>query len=198
MSITEIVSLILAMVGVAISIYFGWDNRRLNQKIHSLEWDDVVLSSKQIAKTISRTFRPDVIYAPDARGGIIATLIRDSLSQNIPVITGITLWKDDFTSAPTLTGYACLETTKWYILIPEALSCYALKNLLLVDDLTMTGDGLSRIRHYISNACGISAENIRACALVTSETAVKAKKAPEFYWKVAEHHDFFFPWGKAR
>lgn len=99
---------------------------------------------------------------------------------------------------PDLAGYAPLETTKWHVLVPETLKLFSDKKLLIVDDLTMSGDAMLSLKQHMIGVFGFSDRNVMTCTLVTSETAVRTKKAPSFYWKAVEHHDFFFPWGKAR
>lgn len=198
MDLLNVLSFTVGVFGVGLSIYFGREAKRLAVKIKSIAWEDIVLAASDLASEITRNFDPDIIYAPDCRGGIIGMQIRQGMRHEILLITGVTLWKENISSAPELPGYSTKETTKWFVITPDVLSSFSGKKILVVDDFAMSGDALVSIKNNLVEDLGFKKENVKTCAVIVSETAKRSNKYPDFSWKTVEHHDFFFPWGNAK
>lgn len=195
----NVVSLSIGAVGIIATTYFGYENYRINRKLRSLDWKDVVLGARDLASEIRKEFKPDLIYAPDPRGGIVAFLIRDSLGSFVPVLAGATFWKSEFGSVPAWEGFIVAETNKVHLMVPKAsVGGEESAKLLIVDDLAMSGDGLNEIISLFVREFGFDRANIKTCTLIASETAIKTGKAPDYFWRQAASYDFFFPWGRAR
>lgn len=194
----RIISILGNIVGWGLAIYAFIDNRKLSRKVRSYDWNDVMLAANSLAKAV-KAYKPEVIYAPNPNGGILALQIRDIVDSKIPVITGATLWKEDFKTRPVWRGYHRCDTSKWHLQVPLALNKYAGQRLLIVDDYVLSGDGLRELVGCLkAEKFGFSENQIEACAMIVNETAFKTKKAPKYYWKRKEEQDFLFPWGPAR
>lgn len=198
MDALSITFLMLAVVSLGATVYFGIEARRIRRKIKTLEWDDIIIAVRDISRSIKADAEPDVIYSPDQRGGIISYLMKYSLDAEIPIITGVTLWKDDFPEPPDWPHYVVTETSKWWILVPNILTKFKNNKIMIVDDFAMSGDALIKIKTILSAQFLFPHNNIKTCAIIVTDIAKKAHKDPSYYWKVVESTDFFFPWGRAR
>ena len=71
------------------------------------------------------------------------------------------------------------------------------KNVLIVDDLVMSGDFLHTIKQRLCTS-GFNKKNIRFISIVTTDVAISTKKSPDYYWKKITADECYFPWGKAK
>jgi len=145
---------------------------------------------------IKKDFVPDVVFTPGLRGATFANLLVAEFNEEIPVVVGISIIKQDATVI-NLPNYHLIETTKWSVYIPEQLFAFSQKNILIVDDFAMSGDFLHNLSATLI-ARGFAKEHIRTMCVAVTKVAIKAHKAPDYYWFQAEEANFYFPWGKAK
>ena len=166
-----------------------------------MSWAELIIASSSIADSIKDSgFWPQVMVAPDSRGGIIAKLISQELQDhniNIPILVGITVWKKSPKFKGDLSAYDFLETKRWGFGLPKVSYANPDQKILIVDDIVHSGDTLELTRRLLLNG-GVPSDNIRTAALVVSESAVKNQNSPDFCWKRTHSTEFLFPWGKAR
>ncbi len=188
---------ITTVVGLWLTIVYGRRAARLKNQLRSLDWTDVTLGATDLARSLSKEFTPDVIFAGSIRGGVIAFFVAEALQLQIPIFIGITEWNDSSTLGGAFDGFDTVRTNKVHLHIPETLYKQTTLRLLIVDDLVVSGDALASIRQHCVEH-GFSNENIRTMTLVATEVAIQNRKAPDHYWRQTESHRFYFPWGEAR
>jgi hypoxanthine phosphoribosyltransferase len=174
------------------------DSNRKNRKLKAVVWSDIQSATKFFWKKLNRKkFEPTFIIAPGQKGGIIAQLIDDFYEEEIPILSGFLETKDKEQVEDD--NYMTLKTTKWYVHMPISLKTCKQKErvkLLIVDDFVMSGDFLYSLKNQLLEL-GYLEKNICSCAIVVTKVAKDANKAPDYYWKVVDDKDFYFPWGKA-
>jgi hypoxanthine phosphoribosyltransferase len=189
---------LIGVVGVGFTIHYGRKSARLDRERKSLSWSDVQLAADDLAEEIHKSgFNPELILSPGARGGVIAEFVAHHTEASVPVLVGITQWKDSGFGGCDLSKYDYFETSKWRVCIPLAVYDNTDKRILIVDDWAMSGDAMERLRSRLLEK-GFSQERIRTATAVVTDVAVKAHKAPDHYWRETDSPHFYFPWGKAR
>lgn len=189
---------VIGVVGVSLTLYYGRKSARLERESKTISWSDVQLAADDLAEEIRKSgFRPNLILASGARGGIIAEFMAQHIDHSVPVLVGITQWKDTGYGSCDLSKYDYFETSKWRVSIPLAIYDNADKNILVVDDLAMSGDAMEQIRKRLVEK-GFAKDRIKTATAVAADVAVKAHKAPDYYWLETHSSSFYFPWGKAR
>lgn len=186
------------LIGLASTVFFGIENRKLNRRMRSVDWSDVVVWSRALGKRISKEFQPDIIYSTDARGGMIAAIMQDSMNSLNVSLSGTTIWKDQYQTPPDLKLFEMIDDKKVSVGVLKIKSNNDLKKVLIVDDLTVTGGNIERLREIFVKKLGFSAENVKTCTLLASETSIASKRAPDYYHHSCSSLDFDFPWGRAR
>lgn len=189
---------IVGLAGVLLTIHYGRKSARLEREKVTLTWTDLRIAVDDIAKEITNSsFVPDLIFALSGRGSIVAHLLSQELETEVPVLVGVTLWKESNAKPMDLPHHEFITTSKWYLGVPAALFEKATQRLLIVDDFAMTGDALERIRNLLMSK-GYPSDNLRTVTVVATEVAVRSKKGPNFFWRSTESTQFFFPWGRAK
>lgn len=203
--VITVVSFTLTILGTGLTVYGVIITRKANRKAKTIDWNQVMIATKSIVKKLkSNNFIPDVIVTPGQKGGIFAQLIMDSLNVEIPIVTGFFI-----PNKPSILrsysdqleyyynhNFFKLETSKWFICLPDTVLGFENKKILIVDDLVMSGDALRSILNKIKDTS--STNSIKSCSLVTTKVAIQTKKNPDYYWNIIDADDCYFPWGKAR
>ena len=146
---------------------------------------------------IKRTFTPDLLLTPGLSGATFANLLLYEFNREIPVFVGVRSWKLGTGAFSCCGKFLVIETTKWYVHIPDCILDYKDKKILVVDDFAMSGDFLESIKRLlVSN--GFEAGNIKTATMVATKVAIHNRKAPDFFWMQTPDDSFFFPWGRAR
>lgn len=102
--VTSWATLISLFVGLASLIYAIYCNRQLKKKEiehRTINWEDVNIATKNLAQKIERKFKPDVIYIPSIKSGIIVYFLKDYFKEYIPIIAGQTIFKKQFSKNST-------------------------------------------------------------------------------------------------
>ena len=199
-NVLTISSFIFGILSFVYAIYCRHMTIKAERKQCTIDWKDVNIAAKDLAKQIEHTYSPDIIYVPSIKSGIIVHFIKEYFSEYIPVITGQIISKKQFGKGyikkiEDLDKYLFFETNKWYAYIPVGLLDYKEKKLLIIDDFAMSGDFL----HILSKTLfdnGFAPENIKTSCLATTEVAIRSEKSPNYYWKKFSITDIYMPWGK--
>ncbi len=197
-TVLTIVFGIIGGVGAALTVYYGRKSARLERERETLSWNDVQLAADDLAEDIRKSrFQPQFILALNTRGGIIAEFVAQNMADSLPIVVGITEWRDFGYNAYDLKQYDSFETTKWRVSIPLTVYDNTDKNVLIVDDLVMSGDAMEEARKRLAER-GFTKDAIRTAAIVVTDVAIKTHKAPDYHWRQTDSSSFYFPWGKAR
>jgi len=190
-------SWVITIVSLALTVYYGQKSSRLERQKKKLEWADLQAAATDMGRKIKASFTPVAILTPGLRGATFANLLQNEFSRQVPVFVGVSTWKEDPHAPLPESDSIAIETQRWEVAIPLAASRFPDGDILLLDDFVMSGDFMERLKKELVNA-GVASERIHSAAVVVTKVAMKNRKAPDFYWMVAEDDDFFFPWGKAR
>ena len=189
------------IISVPLTIFYGRKSRTLEKQKRSLDFEDMLAGAKEIKAAIQESgFAPEIIFTPGLRGATFANLLEDEfIGATQPVIVGITFFnKSGSNYFDNINGYQLIITERWQLLIPDLLFTQNKKRLLIVDDFALTGDFLSMLKKKLVDDYGFEVRNIRTATLATTNVAVAARYAPNFFWYKALDPNFYFPWGQAK
>lgn len=185
------------VVGLLSTIYYGRKSNQLEIARKKIEWADMQSCASDMGSEIKKSFLPEVIYAPNLRAATFANLLSDELDRPIPVFVGIVSSKAGRRAIPALQTCIAIETSKLFVLIPDSLLQFKDQSLLIVDDFSMSGDTLEKLKQMLI-ANGFVAEKIKTACMATTRVAVHSHKGPDFFWMQTPDDNFYFPWGKAK
>ncbi len=201
MNVISILGTVVGILGTGFGVWgvvLAIESKKANRKLKDVTWSDIHAATKYFWKNLkNKKFTPTMIITPGQKGGIVAKMVSDFYTDEIPILTG---YFESVGKKPiNYEGYTTFHTTKWNIHLPIAIQEYKNKQtakLLIVDDFVMSGDFLHNLKNELTNL-GYLDSNIYACAVAVTKVAIDSKKGPDFYWKVVDDKDFDFPWGKA-
>lgn len=195
--IVGIIGALFGLVGIVISICSQISLKKEKQRNKSFIWDDINPAVKKMIQKAKQDFKVDVIYVPSFKGGIIVQLTKDYFDEYIPVIVGQAIPKKQYNKCKTriinIDDYYLVETNIWEVLIPKSIMRYKGKNVLIIDDLAITGDFLQAITQKLILE-GINIDNIKSACIATTIAAVRDETEPNFYSKVMEASEVSMPW----
>jgi hypoxanthine phosphoribosyltransferase len=197
MTFTDMIGTICAVLGIAVAVYFGIENRRLQREKIRFTWDDISAGARDLARKIKKAgFAPEIVLTLSFRGAMVAGIIVLEFDSEPLVYTCIAVDIHTALSFPPR-EHTLIETTKWRLYIPDSLRGHSDKKILIVDDFTMSGDALGAVRRH-HHGFGFDHHAVKAATLVCTTGAIDGGKAPEFYWYETPTTRFYFPWGQAR
>lgn len=191
---------IVGILGIIFSIIQMTINQKLQKKIRSITWQDMEHASRNIAQQLIKNYHPDIIYIPNVKSGIMLQFVKNYFSEYIPVIAGQTIPIEPFLNQrgkiKDIHNYWLVDTNKWLAYVPKSLYEYKDKNILILDNLSLTGNFLQTItKELIKN--GIPKEHLASACIATTGAAIRDHTAPEFYYRVLDDsQDVYMPWGK--
>jgi hypoxanthine phosphoribosyltransferase len=194
MDLFNVVSLIVGLVGLGGTLYFGLKSTKLQKRLRRFEWSDVEIGVKYLAKKAKTLPDPDIILTISAPGGIVASLFVIHRPELTPLYSGITLKKDDPRSLALQVDHHILATSKWRIAIPEALLRNKDSRVLVFDDAVVTGDAMSNVLNLLTER-GFARAKVTTAALITTDAAIRSEKGPDLYWLNVSDFDVYLPWG---
>ncbi|MCM1212488.1 MAG: hypothetical protein NC318_12900 [Blautia sp.] len=168
--------------------------------LNSITWDDMRNASEKIAKKLIKTYQPAVIYIPNIKSGIMLQFIRNYFKEYIPVIVGQAVSKEYFLKDANskirgIDNYWYVNTKKWHTYIPNILLEYKEQNILILDNLSLTGNFFSIITDKLVEE-GIPRNHIATACIATTEAAIADNTAPQYYYKIlANSKTVYMPWG---
>lgn len=187
----EITSLFVGILGIALSMFFGYKARRMERKITRYHWDDVYSAIDYIHQTAIRKYRPSVILTVSMPGTIVASVMLARFGLGTPLIVGQPYKAGETARA----GDLVIKTSKWHIALPEQVANLKGKRILVVDGATLTGDTIQSVSDFLVEF-GIERENIRWACLLATELSVEAGKAPDYFRFLAHDSKVYLPWGR--
>lgn len=190
-----------------VSIFLGFfsvfeylQKKKVEKALKSITWDDMRSASVIISKKLIKEYHPDVIYIPNIKSGIMMQFIRNYFKEYIPVVIGQTVSKDYFNKQDCdkikgLDNYWYAETNKWFVYIPKILLEYKDQNILILDNISLTGNFLNIVTKELIKY-GIPEDHIETACIATSQSAINDAVAPKYYYKTLEDTKIvYMPWG---
>lgn len=196
-NLASFLSLIIGMIGAVLS----YDAYKKSRALKTVSWNDLQSATKFIWKKLKESkFTPDIILSSDPKGGIVAYMISKFYDNDIFTNIGHATLK----GIPRVitfsdTTYAVIETSRWEVGLSKQIvdmDGASNKKILIVDDFVLSGDFNTKLIELLHNA-GYNRKNIMVCCVAVTKVAIESKKAPDFFWKIVDNNDFYFPWGKA-
>src|SRR3990172_11059549 len=80
----EILGLIIGIIGLVVSVYYGIKSRRLEEKIRRFSWDDVSDAVEFIYKHGILEYKPNLILTVSMPGTIVASLVAARKGSYLP------------------------------------------------------------------------------------------------------------------
>lgn len=190
----------LSLFSIAFAVFQYCQKKKAEKALKSITWEDMKKASEKIARKLIKTYQPAVIYIPNIKSGIMLQFIRNYFKEYIPVIVGQAVSKeyfaeDDCTRIKGLENYWYVDTQKWHAYIPTILFEYQDQNILILDNLSLTGNFLNTITGEIIRH-GVPPEHIVTACIATTEAAVADQMAPQYYYKIlTDSKTVYLPWG---
>lgn len=189
--------ILVGVAGVVLTIYFAKKAERLNRLRKRLEWTDLQTAANDLGQRIKKECPPAAIVTPGLTGATFVNLLVGDFPLQPPVFVGTRTWKENAHGPIPNNGSFLIETKKWLVTVPKAVTEYKDGIVLIVDDFAMSGDFLDALRNLLTSE-GVPFDNIRSATIAVTKVAIRNHKAPDYYWWLADDDDFYFPWGKAK
>lgn len=195
-------SYLITIFSIGVTLNSTQKSKILEKRLKTMTWEEVIIAINCLYKKMKKDgFEPDIIIAPGARGAILAELLLDKLSHDIPIYTGVSLlgegtnMNDNFTNSNEYEKINIRDD--WDIFIPELVFCIKSdKKVLIIDDFTIAGDFPRELKNkFLQN--GFSKNQVKTMYLIITYAVKESKKEPDYYYKVAESQEYYFPWGRA-
>lgn len=93
-----------------------------------------------------------------------------------------------------------LLSKKFYIVsdLIQNLELHGNERIVILDDISKTGDTIKTIKQYLIKKCSVSSANILTCSFVVDKYGYPSSAEPSFYCLRTEvKDDFRFPWRQA-
>lgn len=190
----NIIWIIISSISVIITIISGIIGLyHYLRSIKNFSWKKVK-NGVSFLKEIVESIEPDIIIALSGRGGIVVNLLINELENKYPVYTCILKSKlqKDF-SEPS--NWMKISTSKWQIFLYPELLKVSDKRILIIDDITSSGETILSIRDVLEKN-NIPSDNIFSMALVADKDTHRNKHIPDYYWKMVNIDEYNVPWGK--
>lgn len=196
MDLINVASFVIGILGLVGTLFFGLKSRQLVEKIRKFDWNDIEAGVKYLNRKVESKFKPDIIVTTSAgSASIVASLFVSNMDKFIPFYCGISKRIDeDFTCEPKFEKF--YTTSRWKTYIPDEVFQYHDARILIIDDVTLSGDSLAQlIILMVKN--GVKRENIYSVSLFATDISITANRAPDLYWYHISDTHFYFPWGKS-
>ena len=205
-----ITGLALTSFGLVFNVCTFVHAQKMKKKRRSITWTDISIAANNLAKEIKKTHKPDVIYIPNIKSGILVQFIKDYFDGYIPIIVGQAIQKNSVRDSrliedeknrikqlekqiKDIDNYWKVDTSKWSAYVPKSLLKYKNEKILILDNLVLTGDFLKSITRVLKSN---HIENVEVACIGTTKSAIEDNVAPQFYWKSLPEGDIYMPWGK--
>lgn len=197
----NLISIFFTIISLIYAIYCHNILKKAELKERTIDWQDVNVAAKYLAQEIGEQHKPDLIFIPNIKSGILVHFIKDYFMEYIPIIVGQSISKKQFSEnsinkIANKEQYLFFETKKWYCYIPKSIIAYKDKKIIIIDDFAMSGDFLQALKITLIKA-GFQEEQIITMCIATTKVAIKSENAPTFYWKGFATTDVYMPWGKS-
>ena len=200
MNLSFIVSGFFTFIGIglsAIGIYLTLSGNKKIRDSKTIDWIQIHVGSRYLSKKIVKDkFAPDYILAPGPRSSIIAQEIANNLNEELPIFTGFVSKENLFNNALD-NDFVIIQVNQWYLHLPLSVKSLKGKNVLIVQDWILSGESLEHIKKKLLEL-GYEEERIRCCAIAVTQVPLRRKHRPNYYYKVVDPDECYFPWGKAR
>lgn len=159
----------------------------------NISWRNVKKGIKCLAEKVEK-IKPDCIITFSGRGAIVTSLVITELDNKYPVYMCLLKrrYNEEFFNPQ---NWPCFTTSKWIIYVPDEVLAFNDKKILVIDDLTNSGETISKlIEHLVEQ--GLSKEKIFSMSLVANESILASEHIPQEYWKKLNISEYNVPWGK--
>ena len=193
-TLTMILSTI-GVIGTFGTFYFGHKSILLEKKKKSLNWSQIESAMGELLRDSIHKFNPDAIVFLSGPSAIVANIGFVKLRYFIP--TYLIMIEDSKKSPFTkkVNNYIEFSCSRWTLYLPSQLITKKNNRILIISDCVISGDTASSIKKlFIEN--GFKKNNLYYSTLVCSQVALDSNKAPDYYWYINPHADFYFPWGR--
>lgn len=199
MNITDILAIIFGIttiIGVYLTIRYGQKFSELEKQRKTIHWTDLLISAKELALQMKKEFVPDVIITPGTNGATFVNILKNEISEDIPVLVGMNFSKSEKMTSIKMSDMLLIETSKTISYIPKYIMKFKDKKILIADDFAMSGDFINQMKSYLVKK-QFKEENIKIMCIVATKIAIQSNKSPDYYWTISDDSNFYFPWGKA-
>lgn len=189
--IMNVIGWIVTILGAPGAIFFIY-NRIKHRK--NISWKTIM--KKGIVDLIQKAekINPDCIITFSGRGSIVCSLVVAELDNKYPVYMCLLKrrYNENFLDPESWTSF---NTSKWTIFVPDEVLKLKNKRILIVDDLTNSGETIEKLTNYLVEN-GISNQNLFSMALIANTEVLSRLHIPQEYWKKLKLEEYNVPWGR--
>jgi hypoxanthine phosphoribosyltransferase len=186
---------VLAILGLAGTIYYGRKSERSQLRLQSVEWKEIEAAASFLAQRLSKFDPPALFLATDSRGGIIARLIGEKIGTDVPILIGVSREITSKDVELPWTGYIRINTHRWAYLLPASIDDFKSKRIAIIDDVTFTGETIHEVKRKLKD---LGYDDIVTGTVLASEISIKQNLSPDYFWATTTHAEIAFPWGRMR
>lgn len=159
-----------------------------------ISWNEIMKKGiVNLAQKVEK-INPDLIITLSGRGSIVCSLVITKLDNRYPVYACLLKRKYN-ESFLTPDGWEFFDTSKWQIFVPDEILKFKNKRILIIDDLTCSGETILNLRQYLIEK-GMSSFNLFSMSLIANTDVLSRLHIPQEYWKKTDNSEYNVPWGK--
>lgn len=163
------------------------------KKQKRISWKEVKKGIKDLVPKVEK-INPDIIITFSGRGEIVASLITTELDNKYPVYMCLLKRRyNDLFLNPQNWGH--FNTTKWIIYVPDEVMEFKDKRVLIIDDVTNSGETIECLTEYLENKLQINKEKIFSLSLIANKDVLLRLHIPQEYWRALNNSEYTLPWG---
>lgn len=117
------------------------------------------------------------------------------MPSQVPTMVGFCFSKSDIEDALDFDGYTRVDGVSWAYFIPESLKSHTEGSVVIFDDFTITGRTFGRLIRALEDF-GFDKSKIKTASIACTNTAIKSKEAPDYYWIPLDYDEAILPWGR--
>lgn len=193
--ILNIIFGIFGVIGTVAAFFFERRARKLAIEKNRYSWSDIEHGSRFIMDKGIKRFKPKAILTFSGPGSIISNLCLKYSGKYLPIYTVVEFPKESEKSLSPMQGFIKIITEKWLLFMPEIFLEHRNDKILIIHDCAVSGVGLNTVLKRLLDM-GFTRENMKIAALISTQAAVDANLAPDFYPYKIENTNFYYPWGK--
>ena len=188
----QIVGFITSIIGLPAAIWFII---KIIRPQKNLSWKE---TKKGITYLVAKTreINPNYMITFSGRGDILVSLILTELDNKYPLYTCL-LRRNHNKEYLKPTGWSCFTTSKWEVFVPDEVDKLLDKQVLIIDDLTISGETIKMLINYLQEK-GMNRGNITTMTLLSDESVHRTTYIPTISWKSVKISEYNGPWGKTK
>ena len=195
MDTLNIISVIIGIAGLGGTIFFGVKSLKLRRQIRRFSWSDIESGVDTLIKKTYSSFKPEIIISVSPPGKVVAGLFVLRNSEVLPHYSCFSTRACEASNTNNQNSVMNFKTSKWCYEIPDEILKFKENNILIIEDAVVTGDSLENFLSFLIKS-GFKRDKIMTGTIIATESAIAARKGPDFFCFNVPDANIYMPWGK--